>query len=78
MEYNKLFKKISEKTDFEGHLIGFDNGVYDLKKREFRSFCPEDLVTKSVGYNYTTECEYNDEIKLFFRQVFPELEVHHL
>jgi hypothetical protein len=41
------------KLDSLPHLIGFDNGVWDLDAGVFREATPEDLICKSVGYSYT-------------------------
>lgn len=45
--------KILNKLDSKRHLIGFDNGVYDLDTAQFRQGEPDDYVSMSVGYNYT-------------------------
>ena len=64
--------KIDEKLDTNTHLIGFENGVYDLDALEFREGRPEDYITMTTGINYNP---YDDnhpfihEIKAFFSQV---------
>jgi len=41
-------------TPFDSNpfLIGFENGVFDLKAYEFRMYKYDDFVTMSTGYNY--------------------------
>jgi hypothetical protein len=50
----------SKKFDSNPFLLGFNNGVYDLLKFEFRVYGPEDCVTMSTGYDYEVP-DYNDE-----------------
>ena len=38
---------IGKLMDADTNLIGFENGVFDLVKKEFRKFNPEDLVSLS-------------------------------
>ena len=45
-------EKIDDKFDSNTHLIGFENGVYDLDALEFRDGRPEDYITLSTGINY--------------------------
>lgn len=58
--------------DEKSHLLGFENGVYDLDAREFRPGMPEDMLTFSTRVNYmeydpTDPCY--DEINSFFESV---------
>jgi P4 family phage/plasmid primase-like protien len=41
-------KSIMEKFDTDTNLLGFDNGIYDLKNNVFREGRPEDYVTMST------------------------------
>ena len=48
---NLFYKKdIAEKFDSNVNLLGFENGVVDLKEGIFREGRPEDFITKTVGY----------------------------
>lgn len=42
-------KDVMEDFDTNNNLLGFDNGVYDLKNNEFREGRPEDYITISCG-----------------------------
>ena len=44
-----------KRLDTNSYLIGFDNGVYDLKTHDFRDGKQEDMITLSVGYNYSKD-----------------------
>ena len=57
--YNKEFNNILDENKY---LLGFNNGIYDLKSECFREGLPEDYVSFSVGYNYV---EYNGNEKIF-------------
>lgn len=63
-ECTTLFKVSSEnfidKLDSLHHIIGFENGVFDLNEMRFRDGMPEDYLTLTVGYDYV---ERNIEIE---------------
>ena len=65
-------KKFEEKLNTNPYLLGFENGVYDLKNMCFRKGCPDDMVSITVGYDYI-EYDENDkdikEIEDYFIQV---------
>ncbi len=64
--------KFEEKLDANIYLIGFNNGVYDLKESRFRPGTPDDCVKLSTGYDweeYSIDHEYVKGIKKFVQQV---------
>ncbi len=65
--------KFEETLDSNPDLIGFENGIYNLKTSEFRNGRPEDLVSLSTGIDYE-KFEEDDEdviaIYAFMAQVF--------
>ena len=67
--------KFLEKLDSKRHLLGFENGVYDLEKHEFRDGIPEDFMSYSTKINYIELTEDDDEhiqnIELFLSQILP-------
>ena len=66
-------KKFLDKLDSYNHLIGFQNGVYDLKKEEFRKGRPEDYISKSTKIDwieYNPDSDEIQEIKNFYKQLF--------
>jgi P4 family phage/plasmid primase-like protien len=59
-ECKELFYKENflEKLDRDIYLMGFNNGVLDLKTMEFRSGRPDDYVSMTAGYDWK---EFDDE-----------------
>jgi P4 family phage/plasmid primase-like protien len=66
-----------KKIDSNPDLLGFENGVYDLKLGKFRSAHPSDYITYSCGYDYDyiDNLDVKTDILLFFQQVFPQKEL---
>jgi P4 family phage/plasmid primase-like protien len=61
-----------KKLDSNNYLIGFNNGIYDLNKFEFREGKTDDYITMTTGYDFQhnhTE-KYNDLIK-FLEDIQP-------
>ena len=66
------------RLDENPYLIGFSNGVYDLKKNEFRQTSGEDYLTFSTGYEYKEYDESNEivqEIYEFLSKIIPNKRV---
>ncbi len=72
---NKFFETELDQNRF---LIGFDNGVYDLYKEEFRQACSADNISLTTCNDYI-EFEEDDqllsEINHFLCQLFPNEEI---
>jgi P4 family phage/plasmid primase-like protien len=69
---NNPQRDFTKKLDSDTNLIGFNNGIYDLQKFEFREGKPNDYITMSVGYDYTEN--YSDkfeELQNFLADIQP-------
>jgi len=63
-----------DKLDANADLIGFNNGVYDLKNGIFRDGRPDDYISLSTNIDYKSYDETNPiivDIYSFMSQVFP-------
>jgi phage/plasmid-associated DNA primase len=64
--------------DTNPDLIGFENGVYDLRNAEFRDGRPEDCISLTTGNDFI---EFNEDDELiitiynFLSQIFPDRDV---
>lgn len=57
-------------------IIGFNDGIYDLKLKQFRQGKYNDYCSFSVGYNFPTSYNSNkNELIQFLNQVFPNKDV---
>lgn len=71
-------EKFEELLDSHPHLIGFENGVYDLKMHEFRDGLPDDYISFSTGKHYidfNPESVEASEIHAYLGQVFTDAQV---
>lgn len=66
--------KFESKLNMNIYLLGFDNGVYDLKEGFFRDGIPTDMISISVGYNYE-ELNDDDERVKFVIDYFNKIQV---
>ena len=71
-------RKFKHKLDSNPYLIGFKNGVYDLKLNTFRSGRPEDYISKCMPINYINFNNTDNrvlEVNDYLEKVFPDKSV---
>lgn len=69
--------KFTEELDENYDLIGFNNGVFDLKKGVFRDGHPEDYLTMTTGLDYQPLEKDSTEFKAcmkLFKEIHPDNE----
>lgn len=79
-ECGELFyhNKFEEKLDSKCHLIGFENGVFDLENYEFRPGNPDDYISFTTGIDYIEYDENSDiinDIDDFISKILPKEEM---
>ena len=70
--------RFMQKLDENRYLLGFNNGVYDLKNNYFRNGRPEDYISMSTNCDYVKYDESDINIKNvynFFDQIQPNNEM---
>jgi len=73
--YDENFLK---KLDKNAWIIGFKNGIYDLKNHVFRAGIPEDYISLQMPIDYSEYDEDNHmvkEVHSFLEKIFPDREV---
>lgn len=71
-------KDFNKKLDENINLIGFNNGIYDLKNSVFRSGRPEDYLSMNTNIDYKEYDESDKGIQAvlrFFEDIQPEKEM---
>ena len=72
-------EKFASKLNSGKYLIAFNNGIYDLKKKEFRPGKPEDYISMKMAVNYNEEFTEKSpkvlEVWDFLEKVFPDKSV---
>jgi P4 family phage/plasmid primase-like protien len=66
-------EKFEDILDSRPYLIGFENGVYDLRMHEFRDGLPDDYITYSTKRYYipfNAKSEEAQEIEKFMSRIF--------
>ena len=72
--------RVEEVMDTNPYLIGFEDGIYDVKDHMFRAGKPEDMVSMSVGYNYpeAVDPDIEAEVLDFITKIYPVEEERNL
>ena len=71
--FARSYRDFYEKLDSKTHLIGFDNGVYDLDQNIFREGRPEDLITLTTNYDFQPKS--NLEIRKVLEDFFVSITI---
>ena len=69
-------ESFNQKLDSNPYVIGFKNGVYDLKANQFRDGKQEDYISMEMGVDYDKNMTSSDasviEVYDFLEKVFPD------
>lgn len=70
-------EKFRDDLDANPYIIGFTNGILDLKTQQFRPGTPDDMVSMTCGYPYTNQVntELREEIIQILSKIQPDTEI---
>lgn len=71
-------KEFVKKLNTNPYLIGFTNGIYDLKEMKHRPGNPDDCISMDTGYDYKEFNEDDEEVLAlndFLEKIFPNPEL---
>ena len=71
-------ENFEEILDSHSHLVGFENGVYDLRMHEFREGLPDDFISFTTGRHYMSydpDSAEAQEVEGYLAQVFTNANV---
>lgn len=72
VEAYKMCGRANIRFDSKKHLLGFNNGVYDLHACQFREYQYSDYVTMTTGYEYIPPSEESvNKIKSLIDMIMP-------
>jgi P4 family phage/plasmid primase-like protien len=72
------YENFTKKLDVNPYLIGFKNGVYDLKLNVFRAGRPEDFLSKAMPISFVNFNKNDERVKDvydYLEKVFPDKSV---
>ncbi len=77
LAYLRADYRFEYKLDMKKHLLCFTDGVYDLKKHQFRQGTANDYLSMSVGYEFPELVDESMRLKLdrVFEDIVPDPEV---
>ena len=76
--FSKDNKEFSKKLDANPNLLGFNNGIYDLQKGEFRDGRPDDFIeisTEIDKIDFDDNNEHWEDLEHFLNTVFFDEEI---
>ena len=77
--FNDRTGEFLTRLDSKTHLMGFNNGVYDMRDNVFRKGHPDDWISMTTGIDYIDDYDWKDEEVIqvldFINQILPDEEV---
>lgn len=70
--YRDKYPKFGD-FDTKSYLIGFDNGVFDMKEMKFRDGRTDDMISMTCGYDFIPEySQHKNDLMKFLVDILPD------